>query len=210
MNRILDELSGAAGLAATVLFAPILRPRYSRWGCTDAEATERLPGDELVTTQVLQSTRAINIAAPPRDVWPWLAQMGQGRGGLYSYQGLENLMGCKMENASHIQPELQMLNVGDEIRSGPPGYPYWRVVQVDFARSLVLRACDPRTGDFADSTWAFVLKPLDGGRGTRLVVRSRLPEQSFGWKYIVDPGSFVFERRMLLGIRERAERLHYV
>ncbi|MGZ6143520.1 MAG: hypothetical protein ACXWLM_09280 [Myxococcales bacterium] len=199
MNRILDELTGAAGLAATVLFAPLLRPRYSTWGCTPGEAERPLPGDGLAKGPVLQSTRAISIDAPPREVWRWLAQMGQGRGGLYSYQGLENLMGCHMRNTAQIHPELQRIAVGDVIRTGPEGFPSWTVAQVDFARTLVLAG--PGT------SWAFVLEPLDAGQGTRLLVRSRLPDQGFAWRRIVDPGSFVFERRMLLGIRERAERL---
>ena len=198
MNRILDELSGAAGLAATVLFAPILRPRYSSWGCTPDEAARRLPGDDLSEGPVLESTRAINIDAPPREVWRWLAQMGQGRGGMYSYQGLENLIGCRMRNTSQIHPELQHIAVGDVIRAGPEGYPSWTVARVDFARALVLAG--------PNMSWAFVLEPLDGGLGTRLLVRSRLPD-GFAWRRLVDPGSFVFERRMLLGIRERAERL---
>jgi len=178
MNRFLDELSGAAGLAATVLLAPLLRERYSRWGCSEGEAAEPLPGDALVQEPVLQSTRGINIDAPPREVWPWLAQMGQGRGGLYSYQGLENLMGCRMHNAAHVDPGLQQLAVGDEIRTGPSrSFPFWRVAGLDPGKLLVLRACEPRTGDPAPSTWSFVLRPLDGGRGTRLLVRSRLPAQ---------------------------------
>ncbi len=206
MNRILDEITGAAGLAATVLFSPILRPRYSRWGCTETEATEPLPGDAIIPNPDAQSTRAISIDATPREVWPWLAQMGQGRGGFYSYQGLENLMGCRIHNVAHIHPELQGLKVGDEIRAGPPGYLYWRVVEVDPGKHLVLRVYDPRTAEPAPSTWVFVLKPLDDGKGTRLVVRGRGRELGLAWKLIVDPGSFVFERRMLLGIRERVER----
>lgn len=208
MNRILDELSGAAGLAATVLFSPLLRPRYSVWGSNEIEAGERLPGDELVSGPALQSTRAISIASPPSEVWPWLAQMGQGRGGLYSYQGLENILGCKMHNVSHVHPELQALQIGDEIRNGPPGYPYWRVVGLERGRLLVLRACDPHTGEFAPSTWTFVLRALDGGQGTRLIVRSRIPRRGFAWRRLVDPASFVFERRMLLGIRDRAEKAY--
>ncbi len=199
MNRFFDELTGAAGLAATIALSPFLRPRYSVWGCTPEEAAARLPGDDIATGAVLQSTRAISIDAPPREVWRWLAQMGQGRGGMYSYQGIENLLGCQMRNTSHVHPELQNIAVGDVIRTGPEGFPSWKVAQVELARTLVLAG--PNT------TWAFVLKPLDSGQGTRLIVRSRLPDEGFAWRRLVDPGSFVFERRMLLGIRERAERL---
>jgi hypothetical protein len=188
MNRFLDELTGAAGFAATVLFSPLLRSRYSTWGSTEAEVKRTLPGDSLLPEPALQSTRAISIAAEPREVWHWIAQMGRGRGGMYSYRLLETA------DAERVMPELQRLAPGDSIQGAART---WRVVESEFARHLVLT-----TGV---STWAFLLEPLDEGRGTRLIVRSRLPAEGIIWKRIIDPGSFVFERRMLLGLREHAE-----
>lgn len=187
MGRILDELTGAAGFAATILLSPLLRSKYSTWGATDEEAKRRLPGDGLLPGAALQSTRAISIAAEPREVWHWLAQMGRGRGGMYSYRVLET------PDVPRVVPELQHIAAGDTIQGAGRT---WRVVEAEFARHLVLT-----TGA---SSWAFVLEPLDEGRGTRLIVRSRLP-QGFTWKRIIDPGSFVFERRMLIGLREHAE-----
>ncbi|MGZ6125254.1 MAG: hypothetical protein ACXWLR_09865 [Myxococcales bacterium] len=188
MGRFLDELTGAAGFAATILFSPFLRSRYSTWGSTEEEAKRTLPGDGLLPDPVLQSTRAISIAAEPRQVWHWIAQMGRGRGGMYSYRVLET------PDVSAVVPELQHIAVGDTIQGAGRT---WRVVEAEPAKRLVLT-----TGA---SSWAFVLEPLDEGRGTRLIVRSRLPSEGFAWKRIVDPGSFVFERRMLIGLREHAE-----
>lgn len=187
MGRFLDDLTGAAGFAATILFSPLLRSKYSTWGSTEEEAKRKLPGDELLPDPVLQSTRAISIAAEPREVWHWVAQMGRGRGGMYSYRVLET------PDAQGIVPELQHIKKGDTIQGAGRT---WRVVEAEFGKHLVLT-----TGA---STWTFVLEPLDEGRGTRLIVRSRLP-QGFTWKRIIDPGSFVFERRMLIGLREHAE-----
>ena len=90
-----------------------------------------MPGDELVSRPMMGYTRAITIDAPPDDVWPWLVQIGQGRGGLYSFDGLENLVGCDIHSADRILPDFQRLEVGDLIRLGPPGYPCFRVAQVE-------------------------------------------------------------------------------
>lgn len=168
MRRFLDELTGAAGFAATILFAPWLRSKYSIWGSTEEEAKRTLPGDALLPEPVLQSTRSISIAAEPREVWHWIAQMGRGRGGMYSYRVLET------PDALAIIPELQHIAEGDTIQGAART---WHVVEAEFAKHLVLT-----TGA---SSWAFVLETLDEGRGTRLIVRSRLPAEGFAWKRIV-------------------------
>lgn len=79
-RRILDAAGGAAAIAAMLVGSPLLRGRYNRWGATDEECRAPMPGDELVPDPVLTSTRAVTIGAPPDAVWPWLAQIGQGRG----------------------------------------------------------------------------------------------------------------------------------
>lgn len=206
---VIDNAAGALGIAATVAFSPLLRPLYSRWGATDAELAEALPGDAIVPTPSVHSTRAIDIAAAPADVWPWLVQLGYGRGGLYSYEGLENLVGCGIVNADAILPEHQHLAAGDLVRMGPPGYPCFRVALVVPCGHLVLQGCDPKTEAPGDMSWAFVLRPTDAG--CRLLVRGRMhvaPSVAdvVVWRVFTDPIWFVMERRMMIGIRDRAER----
>jgi hypothetical protein len=108
----ITALGGAAALAAYAFF---IRPWHLRWGATEEELKTRLPGDDLVQHPKLNATHAITINAPVERVWPWLAQIGQKKGGFYSYTRLENLVGCNMRNANRIVPEWQNLKVGDEI-----------------------------------------------------------------------------------------------
>jgi hypothetical protein len=90
-----------------------------RWGATGQEAGEPVPGDDLITDPDLVATRAIAIGAPADQVWPWIAQLGQGRGGFYSYDFLENLAGCDIHSADRIVSEWQDIRIGDQIRLAP-------------------------------------------------------------------------------------------
>ena len=215
-RRILDAAGGIAAIAAMLVGSPLLRARYNRWGATDEECSTAMPGDELVPDPVLTSTRAVTVAAPPGAVWPWLAQIGQGRGGLYSYDDLENLLGLDIHSADEILPLHQQPGPGDLIRLGKPGSPCFRVASVDPGRSLVLISADNMTEiavptpvvDGTGATWQWVLNPVREGRATRLVARqlnTHPPVQRLLWR-VVEPIGFVMERRMLLGIKERAER----
>ena len=106
----------AGGLAsAKIIYYVWLRPRHLRWGATAREAQQALPGDEETWNVKGQSTRAITIYAPASEVWKWLVQIGQDKGGFYSYTWLENLVGCRMRNADHILPQFQHIQVGDEV-----------------------------------------------------------------------------------------------
>jgi hypothetical protein len=153
---------------------------------------------------VLVSTRAITIQAPADAIWPWLVQMGQGRGGLYSYERLENLAGCDMHNADRIIPEHQHLEVGDKVRIVPEGRnPYFVVSAIEPGRAIILGGDDPPT------TWAFILEPIDD-KTTRLLIRWRqdyepTPGNVIGWRVFTDPITFVMERKMLQGIKARVE-----
>jgi hypothetical protein len=201
-------------VAATAA-APLLRRRFNRWGADAGEVTGPLPGDGLVPAARLGYTRAITIDAPIAEVWPWIAQMGQGRGGLYSYDGLENLFGCGIHSAHAVLAAHQDVRPGDLIRLGPDGYPSFRVQEVTPPTSLVLVSTGPAVtaadpgASAADpvATWQWVLRPA-GARRTRLLVRQRLtfpPSQRLLW-HVVEPVGFVMERRMLRGIKRRAER----
>jgi hypothetical protein len=193
-------VAGAAGIAAYVLG---IRPWHLGWGATDDELKEPLIGDELAPNPKLRATHAITINAPARNIWPWLVQMGQTRGGFYSYTWLENLVGCHMRNADEIVPEWQELKVGDSVWLHPKAPPV-EVAAVDPGRALVLKP------------WgAFVLRPIDE-RTTRLIIRSQgdySPDLKNAvlnfllWRVVFEPAHFIMERKMLLGIKERAEKL---
>ena len=103
-------------MAAAMLLRPLVLRRLRRWGATTAELQRPLPGDDLVPHSRAGYTQAITIRAPVAAVWPWLVQIGQGRGGFYSYEGLENLVGCDIHNAERVLPEFQILASGDLLR----------------------------------------------------------------------------------------------
>lgn len=179
-----------------------------------------MPGDDLIADPRVVTTRAVSIDAPPERVWPWLVQIGQGRGGLYSYDALENLIGLEIHSANRIVPELQALAVGDDISLAPDNAMPLRVVVLRPNEALVIRTWDipadapVAAGDFfagkIAGSWAWTLTPLPGGR-TRLIARWRASWRNALPVTIVqhlalDPAQFIMERKMLLGIKERAER----
>jgi len=206
---IVEESLGALAIAASIVSSPIIRPWYSQWGATKSEVSMALQSDDLVPNPVLESTRAITIQTSASNVWPWLVQMGQGRGGLYSYQRLENLIGCDIHNADRILPEYQDLKIGDKVRLGPEGYPAFDVVDIKPERSLVLIGITLGASMPTTWVWNFLLNPIDDSN-TRMILRSRLDcESSLGntimWRGFTDPISFNMERKMLQGIKARAE-----
>lgn len=211
----------AGGLLAGLVAA---RHVQQEWGATDEEVNAGLPGDEILEVADLVATRAVSIQAPPEDVWPWLAQLGQGRGGFYSYDGLQSLLGLYIRNAEDIVPQWQDIAVGDPVQLAP-GVELTAVV-VRPEEALVLQGLpgeedDAPRPDEPDAgrpgtpappmpfgfTWAFVLRP--GPRGsTRLVVRERytyLQPWAAPLVETVQVASFVMTERMLRGIKERAE-----
>lgn len=198
------RVAGVAFLVATALLA---RQRYLRWGATDEEVRASLPGDGLIDNSHLMATRAVAIRADPAEVWPWLTQLGQGRGGFYSYDRVENLVGCHIHSADRILPQFQAVEVGDEVRLHPD-VPL-AVAQVQPGHALVLRGGVPMGPAAApyDFTWAFVLRPGSGGT-TRLVVRERYGYAPWWSALLVGPVEAVsaaMSRRMLNGIRDRVE-----
>jgi hypothetical protein len=191
-------------------------PWQRRWGATDDEARAPLPGDELVAEPADQVTRAISIAAPPGDVWPWLIQLGADRGGFYSYDWLENLFGLGIHSAERVVPEWQDRAVGDLVFANRTGTGGWYVVDVEPGEALVLKTADVKAGrpvrrDEAlgwEFLWTFALRPQGDGT-TRLVVRERTAFGRTGMRLAMAPVgvvSFVMTRRMLQGLRDRAER----
>src|SRR4249919_3270234 len=135
--------AGIAVVAGTAATGVLLGRRWQlRWGATAQEFAGPLPGDELIAKPDLTATRALTVRAPAARVWPWIAQLGQGRGGFYSYDFLENLAGCDIRSAERIVPEWQHLGVGDRVMLAPQVGLV--VALVESGRSLVLRGGMPR------------------------------------------------------------------
>jgi hypothetical protein len=201
----------ATGLLLYTLVVLAARPWYQHWGATDTELSQALPGDQLVPQAGGTGTRAITVNAPAPAVWPWLVQMGQGRGGLYSYDWLENLFGCDIQNADRIIPAYQSLKLGDPIRIYPEGKgpPPFIVAELDRGHALVLGETEGASAANARTswavTWAFVLNPVDA-QHTRLLIRWRWAEASWANTLLLDPITFFMEQRMLRGLKERAEQ----
>ena len=116
-RRPISKLVGTAAAmsAAAAAYALILRPRHLRWGATEAETLRPLPGDDLVLAPRVNATHAVTIQARSSNIWPWLAQIGQGRGGFYSYTWIERMIGADIENTDRILPEHQELKAGGTI-----------------------------------------------------------------------------------------------
>ena len=186
----IDALGTVAVLGAYRLW---IQPWQHRWGATDEEVGRAMPGDDLIPGAA-STTRAITIAAPPEQVWPWLVQLGYGRAGWYSYDWIDN---DGKPSADRIVPELQQLQIGDQILMLPDTGP--RVREVEPNRYFV-------AGDQEAGVWCLALYPT--ASGCRLVSRWQVDwpltlETAF-W-LLSDPGAFIMERKMLQSIRSRAE-----
>ena len=199
----------------------VIRRWLVSWGTNPAETRQPLPGDELVPSPSLETTRAITIQASPAKIWPWLVQVGYRRAGFYSYDYLERMAGVDITNTNRILPEFQTLRLGDEVHIAPETPLYVKVL--DPERALVLHTIMnpfnaqivnldiPNPGAYLDWSWAFVLKEIDLNR-TRLLIRVRgnyeprviikaiIP-------FVLDPIHFLMERKMLLEIKHRTERM---
>lgn len=191
---------GISLLLAALAYRIVLRRPILTWGATDAEAAAELPGDELLEDADGVATRAITVGAPASAVWPWLAQMGPApRGGAYTYDWIENMLGLNMHSADELLPAFQHPQVGDELGYGPNRM---RLERVEPERVLALRSTD------GNWVWSFVLD--EAGGTTRLISRNRfrLPRLRDRIGMLpMEPGSLLMERKMLRGIKERAERL---
>lgn len=199
-----------AGFAVAVVlrYALLLRRTFQTWGADDHELARAMRGDDYVARPDYRTTLAITVDAPAHCIWPWLVQMGYQRGGLYSYDWLDRLFGyLDRPSADRVLPQFQELSAGDVIPIGHgPGFP---VKRVERNRALVLGG---EANGFA-WTWELGLRSTNGWQ-TRLISRNRARvPSSIGWKLfmlVLEPAAFVMTRRMLLGIKRRAERLHEI
>lgn len=197
------------GAAAALLYAA--RRYFRDWGTTKAESGSHFPGDRLVHPPVLQATEAVWIDAPAEATWPWLVQMGQDRGGLYSYERLEKTLGLQYRNADQLHDEWQHLAEGDGVRLVPRGWlglddgVEMRVAELVEGKTIVLFAEPPAVRWTV--VWSFHLMP----RGTdrcRLLIRSRLGLRHPGEVMLAEvfgPARALLTRGILLGVKRRAE-----
>jgi len=210
------KVIGLAG-AALAGYDLLLRPWMLDWGTSGGERRMRLPGDDIPGEVMTHHTKAVTIQAPPETVWPWLVQIGDHRAGFYSYDWVERFVFPGTvhyiegtHSAMRIHPELQDVRTGDRINTGSVG---------SFAVGNPVTVIEPGRV-LVIGTWAFILRPLPGGQ-TRLLVRDRdwgylrpavprrfaVPRAAVGLiDYLIgDPLHFVMERKMMLGLKQRAE-----
>jgi hypothetical protein len=203
-RRVLRALGDVVLASPLFLFAPLYRPRHLRWGASDAEVTGAMPGDELVPEPSFNATRAVTIDAPPEAVWPWLVQLGYGRAGWYSYDLFDN---TARPSAERILPEYQEPKVGDWVPMAS---------KVNETTAFKIKAFEPNRWMLwakSHSTWAWRLVPLEGD-STRLLVRlkeryewRRSPGNALVTLMLFEFGDFPMMRKLLFGVKRRAERL---
>jgi hypothetical protein len=210
--RVGSLLAALAALLGVLLYA--VRPWYMSWGATERELHSRLPGDELGFSE-RNETRAIAIEAPAEQVFSWVAQLGQDRGGFYSYELLEDLVGCEMPRLERLDPQRQRWSPGDKLWMYPPdkldGRGYARLLMYEPGRALVFGTHVPGDAPQAgpSGTWSFVVQATSE-RSSRLVVRGTggptpsLLGTAFN-RTVFEPLHFAMERRMMEGIRDLAE-----
>jgi hypothetical protein len=208
-----EGIVGAMGMLFNFA-TPFLRGKRSHWGIDEATAQRDYPGDELVPDPSWSWTHGVEIDAPMERVWPWITQIGQSKGGFYSYQWLENIGGCEIQNADRPHEEWSHPRVGDALKIHPTA-PGFVVAAVREGEWLVTRGEEPADRSKvldpeAAVSWLFFLEPLPGGR-TRFVSRYRV-RHGDGWKsklaygpLFIEPVGFMMDRRMLLGVKERVE-----
>jgi len=207
LHRVVWGVGVIAFVYATIVVA--IRPIYVRCGTTASERAAPLFGDERKPVARYRVDHAITIRAPADSVWPWLAQLGQDKGGFYSYSWLERMFGDHIQNADRIHPEWQHIERGDLVRAVQPEYlggkfgdVGWRVLDVLPGRALIL-----------EKWGAFVVQPVDS-QTSRFIVRTREPGTPslagivFGPfnVFVFEPAHFIMQRGMLRGVRDRAER----
>mgnify|MGYP001815858345 CR=1 FL=1 len=213
---VLAALEGAALFLWNVIATPVVGERRRRWGTMGTEASDPLPGDGLIPDPKWSYTLGVSVDAPPISVWPWIAQIGQGRGGFYTYQTLENMVGCRIVNTTEILPDHQHPVVGDGIYLHHDAAPL-AIEIVDPPTALVLFGSPAETGSEeirGESIWQFVVKP-HGGDGSRLLTRGQY-DYAPNWRsrlvfgrFPMEGITFVMSRKMMLEIKRLAERSSY-
>jgi len=201
-----------------LLYTAVLRPWHHQWGTVGAEATQALPGDNLIPVAINQVTHGITIAAPPEKIWPWLMQLGQERSGFYSYTRLENLIGADMPEVHYLRPDWSSRSVGQLVWFGTPkrfkGQAKMTAAVVDPPHAFVMVSVNDwqkisSGASGTEGSWGFYLTPIDATH-TRLLARLRSgPPRSIGAHFLGsafwDPMHFIMERKMLETLKHLSE-----
>jgi hypothetical protein len=207
MKKFLKVIGILICVALLVVVAVVLlTPRMDRWGATDQEIKATYPGDGLLVNPKSFVNHAITIHAKPEQIYPWIVQLGAGKGGYYSYTWLETyLLNCPLVNAEQIHPEWQDLKVGDEVKMCPkqPGPPPYTVAMLKPNQAVVL---GHQENSMWVDLWQFVIIPQPDGT-SRLILRTRTNVVGGFWD-VIHPGVFIMERGLLLGVRDRAQGLN--
>jgi hypothetical protein len=205
IQKLIEAAAGACLMAVCILFRPVLRHCYSGWGSTASELGNALPGDEYVPQRMGGYTQATGIKATAGDIWPWIVQTGQDKAGFYSYELLENLVGCHIHNIDYIVPDFQTIAIGDKLLLHPhaPGIP---VAMIDPDKAVVYGG---RQDENTGNVWTFFLNEED--TQTRLVARwafeyKRTPIATIAYCWLLEPIAAVMQRKMLLTIKRLVER----
>ncbi len=220
-QKILDGIGGAALIGVHILL-PFLHGWRVRWGATDQELARAWLGDELVSHPRSGFTHAITIHAPASRVWPWVAQIGQDKGGFYSYEFLENLVGCNIHNANRLLPGCEEVKPGDILWMHPKaGVP---IELVEPGRGFVMHGLlntatgesvppgAPMPANFVNVSWLFYVTDLGGGY-SRFISRWRVDyppsfkNELTNGRWLLEPVASVMDFKMLKGVRQRAETL---
>jgi len=207
-NRTLGWAFFGGFILVVVIYLWVIFPWMLDWGAGASESVMSLPGDGIVPNPSYRSTRALTIAAPVEAVWPWIAQLGQDRGGFYSYTWFENLLLADIHNARVINGDWLERREGELLPLTSPNYPLGLVKWKEKSVGPHIRIFEPNSAMVLDGWGSFVLLPLGSGK-TRFVVRDPtkpmpLPVKLL-WQLLFEPGHFVMERQMMKGIKERAE-----
>jgi hypothetical protein len=213
LTDVAEGLAGAA-IMTLAMMTPFLRRAREQWGLDARDAEREYPGDDLVPAPRWLWTHAVDIDAPASAVWPWVAQVGADRGGFYSYQWLENLAGCDIQNAETIHADWELIE-GDALVLHPRTPPM-RIVSVDRGHHVLAygapdEAARAGGAPWAAVSWLFLVEPVDAGR-CRFISRFRSACSgeiatwlAFG-PLFGEPVGFAMDRRMLLGVKALSEQ----
>ncbi|UWX54478.1 hypothetical protein NYZ99_16410 [Maribacter litopenaei] len=218
--QVIEGLEGVIVIIVGYL-SFFLRPLRDRWGLSKEQALQTFPGDEIVPVPKTRFTHAIEINAPSKYVWPWIAQIGQGKGGFYTYEALENLVGLNIYNSDAVLSEFQNPQIGDKVGFAPKDA--LPIVICDHGRCMAIenaldmdtnKLYNPKVGrpkNYLHLTWLWYVEDIDEKR-SRFISRNRVDfspwfKNKLMFGSFSEPIVFAMDRKMCLGIKKRAERL---